>query len=154
MTKNKKNTRRGTSSTPRHQGAFGSSPLRTKFKMSKRMYLFASILVVGIGVYAAATSSYFGLFDKNEDVEKGLVQASEVKESPAATTPPLTQDDRADEQSSPVAADAEAGIEGEGADTPVETNKMPEGEEAAIEKAAIVDTEIDNHEVEMLGGSN
>jgi hypothetical protein len=111
------------------------------------------VLLVGIGGYVSYANNYFGLFESNKDVEKGLMQASEIKESPApavAATPPATNDKTPTEQ---VAA-AEASSEGESTDPPVATSQLPAGEEAAVERAATIDTTVDNQEVEVMGGDN
>lgn len=153
MTKKQKNTRRAASNTSRQQSAFGSGPLSRRFKLNKKAYLLIPVLIVGIGLYLSVTNNYFGLLSKSEDIEKGLVQATDTKESPASSAPVPVQNDQASEQPSS-AADIEASVEGETTDPPVEDNKMAEEEESAVGRAAVVDTEMDNHEVEVLGGGN
>lgn len=155
MAKRYKKTQRSASSVSRHQGAFGSGSSGRRFSINKKIYLLIPVLVVGIGVYIGATNHYFGLFGKSEDVEKGLIYATETKESPALPQPVQVQDGQSSDQPvSTPAANAETGIEGEDTTPAVETNQLSDGEERATDKAAAVNTEVDTHEVEVLGGEN
>ncbi|MNH50092.1 hypothetical protein D3C73_16980 [compost metagenome] len=154
MTKKQKNTQRSASNTSQRQGAFGSGPLSQRFTINKKVYLLVPVLVVGVGLYLGVSNNYLGLFNKSDDVEKGLVQATETKEFPASSVPTPAQDVQPSSSTSAPVADAEAGVEGESIDAPAETSQMSDGEEAAVDRAAAVDAQIDNHEVEVLGGGN
>lgn len=132
------------------QGIIGSGPTKTRF--NRKLYFLIPILLIGIGGYVAVANNYFSVFDKDQDIKKGLVQATEVQEVSSSSTESVEANHA--QPTDAVVSDSEASVEGESVDPSIETNPLPAGEATAVERAAAVNTDTDNHETEVMGGDN